>query len=123
MMEKTLILKHISRMLCLLISYSKFTRTDKNKVLTNVRERNKIQTVKDIKAVKRRVGEEIRRRESRQVGRDMEGFFEHGLGALHRLRIRTGYPADADRLQREYPLSYLTIDERLFVRSCRGLIP
>lgn len=96
---------------------------DKNKVLTNVRERNKIQTVKDIKAVKRRVGEEIRRRESRQVGRDMEGFFEHGLGALHRLRIRTGYPADADRLQREYPLSYLTIDERLFVRSCRGLIP
>ena len=29
MMEKTLILKHISRMLCLLISYSKFTRTDK----------------------------------------------------------------------------------------------
>ena len=26
MMEKTLILKHISRMLCLLISYSKFTR-------------------------------------------------------------------------------------------------
>ena len=74
-------------------------------------------------AVKRRVGEEIRRRESRQVGRDMEGFFEHGLGALHRLRIRTGYPADADRLQREYPLSYLTIDERLFVRSCRGLIP
>ena len=27
MMEKTLILKHISRMLCLLISYSKFTRT------------------------------------------------------------------------------------------------
>ena len=122
-MEKTLILKHISRMLCLLISYSKFTRTDKNKVLTNVRERNKIQTVKDIKAVKRRVGEEIRRRESRQVGRDMEGFFEHGLGALHRLRIRTGYPADADRLQREYPLSYLTIDERLFIRSCRGLIP
>jgi len=53
----------------------------------------------------------------------MEGFFEHGLGALHRLRIRTGYPADADRLQREYPLSYLTIDERLFIRSCRGLIP
>ena len=49
--------------------------------MTNVRERNKIQTVKDIKAVKRRVGEEIRRRESRQVGRDMEGFFEHGLGA------------------------------------------
>lgn len=95
----------------------------KNKVLTNVRERNKIQPVKDIKAVKRRVGEEIRRRESRLVGRDMEDFFEHGLGALHRLRIRTGYPADADRLQREYPLSYLTIDERLFVRSCRGLIP
>ena len=29
MMEKTLILKHISGMLCLLISYSKFTRTDK----------------------------------------------------------------------------------------------
>ena len=29
MMEKTLILKHISRMLCLLISYSKFTRTRK----------------------------------------------------------------------------------------------
>ena len=91
-------------------------------MLTNVRERNKIQTVKDIKAVKRRVGEEIRRRESRQVGRDMEGFFEHGLGALHRLRIRTGYLADADRLQREYPLSYLTIDGRLFIRSCRGLI-
>ena len=67
-------------------------------MLTNVRERNKIQTVKDIKAVKRRVGEEIRRRESRQVGRDMEGFFEHGLGALHRLRIRTGYPADGDLL-------------------------
>ena len=89
-------------------------------MLTNVRERNKIQTVKDIKAVKRRVGEEIRRRESRQVGRDMEGFFEHGLGALHRLRIMI---TDADRLQREYPLSYLTIDERLFVRSCRGLIP
>ena len=64
---------------------------EKNILLTNVRERNKIQTVKDIKAVKRRVGEEIRRRESRQVGRDMEGFFEHGLGALHRLRIRTGF--------------------------------
>ena len=29
MMEKTLILKHISGMLCLLISYSKFTRTPK----------------------------------------------------------------------------------------------
>ena len=78
-------------------------------MLTNVRERNKIQTVKDIKAVKRRVGEEIRRRESRQVGRDMEGFFEHGLGALHRLRMEI---TDADRLQREYPLPYLTIDER-----------
>ena len=83
----------------------------KNKVLTNVRERNKIQTVKDIKAVKRRVGEEIRRRESRLVGRDMEGFFEHGLGALHRLRIWMEDPEDVDRLQREYPLSYLTIDE------------
>lgn len=34
MMEKTLILKHISRMLCLLISYSKFTRTtDKEKLV------------------------------------------------------------------------------------------
>ena len=84
---------------------------DKNKVLTNVRERNKIQAVKDIKAVKRRVGEEIRRRESRLVERDMEGFFEHGLGALHRLRMRMEYPTDADRLQREYPLPYLTIDE------------
>ena len=91
---------------------------DKNKVLTNVRDGDKIQTVEQIKAVKRRVGEEIRRRESRQVGRDMEGFFEHGLGALHRLRIKR---KDADRLQREYPLSYLTIDERLLVRSCRGL--
>ena len=30
MMEKTLILKHISGMLCLLISYSKFTRTEKD---------------------------------------------------------------------------------------------
>lgn len=89
--------------------------------MTNVRERNKIQTVKDIKAVKRRVGEEIRRRESRQVGRDMEGFFEHGLGALHRLRVWMEYPADADRLQREYPLPYLTIDEHWLVRSCRGL--
>lgn len=59
----------------------------KNKVLTNVRDMDKIETVEQIKAVKRRVGEEIRRRESRQVGRDMEGFFEHGLGALHRLRM------------------------------------
>ena len=33
MMEKTLILKHISRMLCLLISYSKFTRTKLTEVL------------------------------------------------------------------------------------------
>lgn len=33
MMEKTLILKHISRMLCLLISYSKFTRTYVKKVV------------------------------------------------------------------------------------------
>ena len=33
MMEKTLILKHISRMLCLLISYSKFTRTRKAVIL------------------------------------------------------------------------------------------
>lgn len=33
MMEKTLILKHISRMLCLLISYSKFTRTTDNQCL------------------------------------------------------------------------------------------
>lgn len=80
-------------------------------MLTNVRERNKIQAVKDIKAVKRRVGEEIHRRESQLVGRDMEGFFEHGLGALHRLRMRMEDPADADRLQREYPLPYLTIDE------------
>ena len=87
-------------------------------MLTNVRERNKIQAVKDIKAVKRRVGEEIRHRESRQVKRDMEGFFEHGLGALHRLRMEI---MDADRLQREYPLPYLAIDERLLVRSCRGL--
>lgn len=91
---------------------------DKNKVLTNVRDKNKIQTVEQIKAVKRRVGEEIRHRESRQVKRDMEGFFEHGLGALHRLRMEI---MDADRLQREYPLPYLTIDERLLVRSCRGL--
>ena len=90
----------------------------KNKVLTNVRDRNKIQTVEQIKAVKRRVGEEIHRRESRLVGRDMEGFFEHGLGALHRLRMEI---MDADRLQREYPLPYLAIDERLLVRSCRGL--
>ena len=59
----------------------------KNKVLTNVRDRDKIQTVEQIKAVKRRVGEEIRHRESRQVKRDMEGFFEHGLRALHRLRM------------------------------------
>ncbi len=88
-----------------------FCTCGKNKVLTNVRERNKIQAVKDIKAVKRRVGEEIRRRESRLVGRDMEGFFEHGLGALHRLRVWMEDPADADRLQREYPLPYLTIDE------------
>ena len=99
-----------------------FCTCDKNILLTNVRERNKIQTVKYIKAVKRRVGEEIRRRESRLVGRDMEGFFEHGLGALHRLRVWIGYPTDTDRLQREYPLSYLTIDEHLFVRSCRGLV-
>ena len=33
-MEKTLILKHISGMLCLLISYSKFTRTLFNMQLT-----------------------------------------------------------------------------------------
>lgn len=33
MMEKTLILKHISRMLCLLISYSKFTRTCGQEIL------------------------------------------------------------------------------------------
>lgn len=59
----------------------------KNKVLTNVRDGDKIQTVEQIKAVKRRVGEEIRHRESRQVKRDMEGFFEHDLGALHRLRM------------------------------------
>ena len=36
MMEKTLILKHISGMLCLLISYSKFTRTEIKFVLTGV---------------------------------------------------------------------------------------
>ena len=34
MMEKTLILKHISGMLCLLISYSKFTRTEIKKFFT-----------------------------------------------------------------------------------------
>ena len=34
MMEKTLILKHISGMLCLLISYSKFTRTNEKSILT-----------------------------------------------------------------------------------------
>ena len=34
MMEKTLILKHISGMLCLLISYSKFTRTNIKNMLT-----------------------------------------------------------------------------------------
>ena len=88
-----------------------FCACDKNILLTNVRERNKIQTVKDLKAVKRRVGEEIHCRESRLVEKDMEGFFEHGLGALHRLRMRIEDPADADRLQREYPLPYLTIDE------------
>lgn len=50
----------------------------------------------------------------------MKGFFEYDLGALHRLCV---WMEDADRLQREYQLSYLTIDESLFVRSCRGLIP
>ena len=34
MMEKTLILKHISEMLCLLISYSKFTRPKSRILLT-----------------------------------------------------------------------------------------
>ena len=38
MMEKTLILKHISRMLCLLISYSKFTRTSQGNSL-NVKKK------------------------------------------------------------------------------------
>lgn len=89
-------------------------------MFTNVRKRNKIQPVKDIKAVKRRVGEEkSRRREFRLVGRDMKGFFEYDLGALHRLRV---WMEDADRLQREYLLSYLTIDERYPIRSCRGRI-
>ena len=37
-----------------------------------------------LNAVKRRVEEERNRRESRLVGRDMEGFFEYGLGAAHR---------------------------------------
>ena len=36
MMEKTLILKHISEMLCLLISYSKFTRPKDFANLTTV---------------------------------------------------------------------------------------
>lgn len=34
-----MILKHISRMLCLLISYSKFTRTLENVILTNRKEK------------------------------------------------------------------------------------
>ena len=37
--------------------------------------------------MKRRVKEERNHREFRKVGRNMESFFEHGLGALHRLRM------------------------------------
>ena len=47
MMEKTLILKHISRMLCLLISYSKFTRTTERKALTHRKKRVSIKTQKE----------------------------------------------------------------------------
>ena len=43
-----------------------------------------IMSFRDEKAEKRRVEEERNHRESRLVGRDMEGFFEHGLGAAHR---------------------------------------
>lgn len=49
----------------------------------------------------------------------MKGFFEYDLGALHRLCV---WMEDADRLQREYQLSYLAIDERYPIRSCRGRI-
>lgn len=46
--------------------------------------RSIISLVSEIKAEKRRVEEERNHRESRQVERDMGGFFEHGLGAAHR---------------------------------------
>jgi len=42
MMEKTLILKHISGMLCLLISYSKFTRTKDHTKLKRIVKCDKI---------------------------------------------------------------------------------
>ena len=49
MMEKTLILKHISRMLCLLISYSKFTRTETEKTYTDILQNDIIIISKKIK--------------------------------------------------------------------------
>ena len=49
MMEKTLILKHISRMLCLLISYSKFTRTKFRKMYTDILQNDIIIISKKIK--------------------------------------------------------------------------
>lgn len=54
--------------------------------MTAGEKKNTLNIVKKriVKAMKRRVEEEIRRRESRVVERDMEGFFEHGLGAAHR---------------------------------------
>ena len=50
-------------------------------MLTNVRERNKIQTVKDIKAVKRRVRRWNDYRESGWVETDVRRTAEDGLGA------------------------------------------
>ena len=49
MMEKTLILKHISGMLCLLISYSKFTRPTFRGLLTGSFFYNKINSKKALK--------------------------------------------------------------------------
>lgn len=52
-MEKTLILKHISGMLCLLISYSKFTRTRKRHELKNQGFSCKIKLLGHTKTIRR----------------------------------------------------------------------
>lgn len=54
------------------------------KVLDNPRKRKYTLVSFIVKAVKRRVEEERHCRESCMVERDMEDFFEHGLGAAHR---------------------------------------
>ena len=67
MMEKTLILKHILWMLCLLISYSKFTRTLISFILTKQIRKIKIKYTKVNSRKEQKTNEKTGRNTERQA--------------------------------------------------------